>query len=776
MNESPSLTQTLAGYRRLITFIKGFGRTFSDGLSFDLLLTFVCSVFWLFFAWQHGYNNSPDSWYRGLLGKSLVEGHPYFVNIKQGWLYNFGPWHHDASHSPLLPVIYAIFFLIFGYKISIANIIVSLSAGLLIFPLLRLSRKMFGTPWAGFIIYLLSAFNQRNDWLFEVFAGLSIPTSVMLLAFFFFFVWRLIESGKKGPLLGAIISAVAFFYIRPGEQVIVWWLLFWSLALGGRFLARSSYEALKKMWLWTGALTAPWLIRNIFLFKQPFFSHTTAALWTDRGYDYWTYHEHLPLPTAAAYFQTHTWLDFFKKLFVQGPGNYFSVFGQTLNGPLWVYFLAFIISVVFIFAKVDGEKPRFLFFTVATTFVGYLIIYSLVPVLDNRYMMLPFFLISLTIISALFFGLKDLPARPKLFFYSALLLAVFLLQQPFWTKDFVRQFSFSFANSDQRLRDDPLIEGLKNRLSKNDVILGPFAEVQRLNFATGLTLIEEPDNLKRLTDPAAFFRKYKIRYSLVDVSHLLPAELIEKVELAGDRLLFTIRGEAASTESETPYSSGTDLLAESSLATAIQTGLRKRFIYFDAFHASEPSDLTLFNSLGLKTYIGYNDFVANKDKLFHCGLLLMNYEQGKRELTDEESLVIKQYIANGGRLLLFCPAWVWVAYEKKGLERLPFNRIAENYGILLTSDYVTAPFKIIGKDFSSPLPAMNATFSRLIYPKEAEPFLVGAGLKTGAVAAKKRNSRIIVWGQNNLLNSEFALKPQGRKFMKGLFDWLLANP
>ena len=150
----------------------------------------------------------------------------------------------------------------------------------------------------------------------------------------------------------------------------------------------------------------------------------------------------------------------------------------------------------------------------------------------------------------------------------------------------------------------------------------------------------------------------------------------------------------------------------------------------------------------------------------------MQYGQGKKEMTGAENVVIKQFIDNGGRILLLCPAWVWVAYEKKGLERLSFQQIADNFGIMLTTDYVAPPLRAADPAWPMGLDVWPGTFSSLIYTK-GRPILVGGDGRTAAVAREKDGSKIIVWAQNNLLNSDYSFKPAGRRLLKRLFGWLL---
>lgn len=515
---------------------KGFPKTWLlkfNSLGYDLVITLLFSIFWLWFGYQYGFNNSPDSWYRGVLAKSIVEGHPYFINLKQGWLYDYGPWHHDAAHSPLLPFLYAIYFLFFGYKISIANIIVCFSAGMFIFPLLRISRRLFSTALPAFLIYFLVIFVNRSDFLFETFAGLSIPTTLMIFAFFLYFLLEILESDRWPWIWGGVLALAAFYYIRPGEQVVFFWLLLLGLPLGLKFLKQPEFWRVTKMWLWSTLLVIPWVLRKIILFRHPFFTHTTPALWTDRGYDYWTFHETMPYPTMASYFSQHSIFDFLRKIFIVGPGRFYYIFDLSVYGPAWLYLLAFGLALLVVFYYLKDNKRRFFFIMVANALVAYFLIYSLVPVLDRRYMIPIYFIIVFTVVSALAFVWKK-----YLVPIAALALLIILIAGlPFFSS----QLKFSYRTSDKVLRQDPLVAALPGLVEPDAVILGRFAKVQRLNFATGLTMIEEPDNLKKLKDPVGFFKKHKIRYSLVDVSKILPKDMILKIEEIGEARLFKIK-------------------------------------------------------------------------------------------------------------------------------------------------------------------------------------------------------------------------------------------
>ena len=167
---------------------------------------------------------------------------------------------------------------------------------------------------------------------------------------------------------------------------------------------------------------------------------------------------------------------------------------------------------------------------------------------------------------------------------------------------------------------------------------------------------------------------------------------------------------------------------------------------------------------------------TNKEKLLQSGVLVIRYAQKKPQLSDTDHQVIKQFIANGGRILLLCPAWVWTGYEKKPLELLPHHMIAKNFDVLLTSSYVGRPLTMVHPDFLVEHfdQITIGTFSEIIY-QDAQPILVGRNDKAAAVAVEREDARLVVYSHNSLLTDKVSAKPEGLQFTRKVFDWLL-NP
>jgi hypothetical protein len=127
----------------------------------------------------------------------------------------------------------------------------------------------------------------------------------------------------------------------------------------------------------------------------------SPALWSDRGYDYWDYHETMPLPSAAAYFATHTATDFLNKI-ITGASNYLRLLNEASSGLLQLLAGAMIYALVVILLRVREPRSRYIFLLFLLCLVGYSILYSMVPVLDLRYMVLPQFVVLMIIAGAAF--------------------------------------------------------------------------------------------------------------------------------------------------------------------------------------------------------------------------------------------------------------------------------------------------------------------------------------------------------------------------------------
>ena len=231
-------------------------------------------------------------------------------------------------------------------------------------------------------------------------------------------------------------------------------------------------------------------------------------------------------------------------------------------------------------------------------------------------------------------------------------------------------------------------------------------------------------------------------------------------------------------DAENGETRGDDVLSVE-LARSIATGVSNRVIYVDSRIGVKPSGLQLL-SHGKNNVHTYTKGVAdNRNLLFNSGLLVMQYAINQPEPTETEYKVLRQFIVNGGRILLLCPAWVWTSYDKKTIDQLPYARIAKNFGLQLEARYVKPPMKIVHPDFkiSRPEEVLYGTFSPIDYQRNgfSFPIVEDKNGNASVVAATRGSARIIVWGQNNLLSKKNANKKGAQEFVSKALDWLFAE-
>jgi hypothetical protein len=215
------------------------------------------------------------------------------------------------------------------------------------------------------------------------------------------------------------------------------------------------------------------------------------------------------------------------------------------------------------------------------------------------------------------------------------------------------------------------------------------------------------------------------------------------------------------------------------LARSIAKAVSNRVIYVDGSCGVLPPAIGILSRGSNKVRSYRLGFDRNQKELFNSGLLVMQYGVGRPEPTPDEYEILLRYVANGGRLLLLCPTWVWMSYDKKPLEDLPYRKLAAAFGLDLRAGYVTPPitieapgFRVDGADG-----ILQGTFSAIAYPQGsgAFPIAVGRDGNAAGVAATKGAARIVVWGQSNLLSDEVASSPGGKQFLEKVVGWLLSQ-
>lgn len=305
-------------------------------------------AFWLWFGWQYGFRNTPDSWYRGILASSIVEGHPFVVNIKQSYLYEFGPqFHPDAQHPPFIPILMAACFALFGKKILFANLISCLSAGLIYLPLVRLSRALCRTPLVAFLAYLFPVFIEGSSFLFETTGGLSIPTATLLLLSSLYAYLRMWQTNRRREaVVAGVLLACAGLTRTDAQNAGLAWLVA-NLVIAFVLRRRGDTASVRCIAAFGAAyllVLSPWLLRNAVAFGNPLFTHPSLAAWTSSGSELYEYHESQPLPSAALWFSRHSPADFVAKV-LAGLRTIYRIYSHDIV-PLAFWLPAFLLSRV----------------------------------------------------------------------------------------------------------------------------------------------------------------------------------------------------------------------------------------------------------------------------------------------------------------------------------------------------------------------------------------------------------------------------------------------
>ncbi|MFA5840323.1 MAG: DUF2079 domain-containing protein [Candidatus Margulisiibacteriota bacterium] len=215
-------------------------------------------------------------------------------------------------------------------------------------------------------------------------------------------------------------------------------------------------------------------------------------------------------------------------------------------------------------------------------------------------------------------------------------------------------------------------------------------------------------------------------------------------------------------------------LRDPAIEKCIAQGIKQRKIYIDNFHGLIPANPYILDSLRITYDIGQDRLTNEQTRLYGCGILLMNYAIGKPELSVAEYKILKKFIANGGRVMLLCPIWVWEAYDKKAIKSSHYYKIAQYYGLELSSLYVEPPL------ISSPLfydeqdqafiGGLNGVFSSIVCGKNAFPVIMGKDHKIAAAIAFRDSSKLFVWSHNNLFDNDIVSLPSGNIFIGKIFD------
>jgi uncharacterized membrane protein len=97
----------------------------------------------------------------------------------------------------------------------------------------------------------------------------------------------------------------------------------------------------------------------------------------------------------------------------------------------------------------------------------------------------------------------------------------------------------------------------------------------------------------------------------------------------------------------------------------------------------------MLNGQGFEFDHVYGEIIQSQ--LYEYDILLIDlpyYTEGKQRFTLSEMELVKEYIKQGGGVLLIGLGWVWVTYGEEEIENYPLNFISKDFGIWFSDDNV----------------------------------------------------------------------------------------
>ena len=310
---------------------------------------------------------------------------------------------------------------------------------------------------------------------------------------------------------------------------------------------------------------------------------------------------------------------------------------QGLPGPGWLYPLLILSSLVTITYLVRDNKRRYLFVIIFTFIGGYIGLFSIVPLYVPRYLITPLFLILLVVsvaVSLICARLFISSRKTGMYISIAILAAASLpMQLDFW-RNIDGYLHYAYTTSDQRNDKDQTAIALRNRFpSPRDVdgpILGPFADVQRLSFLTGLPIWEAPTNLKELADPLSFFRRFNIRYSLVDISRLFHSGPEVRWTPLGYQYLFEV---PETDETDSMLLTNIDPNSVAEVRESISNGVASRLAFISSRISTRDPPYEHLREMGVRTRVFQEEFDYRERELYQSGFLILSYKGSMEPLS-----------------------------------------------------------------------------------------------------------------------------------------------
>jgi hypothetical protein len=132
------------------------------------------------------------------------------------------------------------------------------------------------------------------------------------------------------------------------------------------------------------------------------------------------------------------------------------------------------------------------------------------------------------------------------------------------------------------------------------------------------------------------------------------------------------------------------LFFEDTLSLGYNIPQGKSTVLYDRYHTFHENTYSRFNSILSNQFtIEYNNESLTKARLSNCDILVI--PTPIEAFSREEIYNIKEFVAEGGGLLLMGNGWYWVDYHKKPIEDFPFNQIGREFGVTINNDAIVDP-------------------------------------------------------------------------------------
>jgi len=169
-----------------------------------------------------------------------------------------------------------------------------------------------------------------------------------------------------------------------------------------------------------------------------------------------------------------------------------------------------------------------------------------------------------------------------------------------------------------------------------------------------------------------------------------------------------------------------------------------------------------------------SSIIANYD------VLVIEQATTNVSFSTDQIVAIKDFVNNGGGLLLVGKGWVWQGmYPSSSMDSYPLNALAKEFGFKFTINYAVKPFAIISHEITTGVNTfenLDAVAGTLNILSDGDSIIKDSSGQTIVASRNFGQGRIIVTAEDVFISSPFTGKLLiNQLFVKNLFGWLKIN-